>query len=643
MRTHNYLLKELLKKSDLKTLVIPDFQRGFKWKASDVRKLLESLLLDYPIGAALLWETDSDELSYRLIENLDFDGQDNNDEDEILNIEASEKKEKILYILDGQQRITSIYNIFPKTLAPTRKEKNARLRGLRFFIDLKKLGLPGHYEDWITKEKVDLTAFYSFDDITKSIIAYDYTAMRRALRTIRDTVPQDLSDADIRELSMNKLILPLTRDFLEGSPAILSRIIRNATQKYEYLLIDKHGYDKENAKNKAEENILSWQDWFVRTFQINLTNNILACIILSNEKPEGLSRIFETINSTGLDLTVFDLLVARMSGWDNTTLRKIVKKECSKKNLELFDDPKSLGGTATQQLPRIFILVNSGKSLKKSEILGTGVQEFRNIAYKCCKGLNEGLGLLNQRFGVYNARFLPFKDAITLAGAFSSNAIDLEDNLKTKYLDIFEAYYWSVVFTEDLDRDTNSVTKRIHDELLKTMSDDKEADFILEKINSFPSFDELFIESSPSSMLYKGVLTFILSNSTKDWAGNDIKSQVNLEDHHIYPKDWIRNNIIPSTDAGYKNYSNSILNKVLVSKEANNLGAGAQAPYLYLTSDDYLENDRKNLCIPNNFTLNTEIPTTRYEYKEMLKLRYDLINDSVQKHIKKLIDKYKSY
>ena len=36
---------------------IPEFQRGFVWKPTQVRDLAESLWLDYPIGSLLVWNS----------------------------------------------------------------------------------------------------------------------------------------------------------------------------------------------------------------------------------------------------------------------------------------------------------------------------------------------------------------------------------------------------------------------------------------------------------------------------------------------------------------------------------------------------------------------------------------------------------
>jgi hypothetical protein len=38
---------------------VPEFQRGFVWKATQVRNLAEPLWLDYPIGNVLIWDSSS--------------------------------------------------------------------------------------------------------------------------------------------------------------------------------------------------------------------------------------------------------------------------------------------------------------------------------------------------------------------------------------------------------------------------------------------------------------------------------------------------------------------------------------------------------------------------------------------------------
>jgi hypothetical protein len=77
---------------------IPPFQREFVWKQEQVIELLDSIIKDYPIGSILLWETKDDLPSKRNIGGFDLP---NPTEDYPIN-----------YVLDGQQRVTSIFGVF---------------------------------------------------------------------------------------------------------------------------------------------------------------------------------------------------------------------------------------------------------------------------------------------------------------------------------------------------------------------------------------------------------------------------------------------------------------------------------------------------------------------------------------------------
>jgi hypothetical protein len=69
---------------------VPEFQRGFVWKATQVRDLAESLWLEFPIGSLLLWNSDA-----RQEERVAKDGA-----------------RPSLWIVDGQQRTTALAILF---------------------------------------------------------------------------------------------------------------------------------------------------------------------------------------------------------------------------------------------------------------------------------------------------------------------------------------------------------------------------------------------------------------------------------------------------------------------------------------------------------------------------------------------------
>ncbi|MYE29261.1 MAG: DUF262 domain-containing protein [Gammaproteobacteria bacterium] len=74
---------------------IPKFQREFVWSIDKTAKLLDSILKGYPIGTFILWQTDERINNIKNVGNLE--------------IPETPEGTKVQYVLDGQQRITSLF------------------------------------------------------------------------------------------------------------------------------------------------------------------------------------------------------------------------------------------------------------------------------------------------------------------------------------------------------------------------------------------------------------------------------------------------------------------------------------------------------------------------------------------------------
>lgn len=84
-------IRTILDQIDLGSMALPEFQRGYVWNRDQVRKLMDSLYHRYPVGGLLVWRTKT--------ENADTRG------DGVLSMGSVD------LLLDGQQRITSLYGI----------------------------------------------------------------------------------------------------------------------------------------------------------------------------------------------------------------------------------------------------------------------------------------------------------------------------------------------------------------------------------------------------------------------------------------------------------------------------------------------------------------------------------------------------
>jgi uncharacterized protein with ParB-like and HNH nuclease domain len=81
----------ILDQVDMGSITLPEFQRGYVWNREQVRGLMDSLCRRHPVGSLLVWETRTDSVIPR--------GG------------TPTPPGKVRLLLDGQQRITSLYGI----------------------------------------------------------------------------------------------------------------------------------------------------------------------------------------------------------------------------------------------------------------------------------------------------------------------------------------------------------------------------------------------------------------------------------------------------------------------------------------------------------------------------------------------------
>ena len=81
----------ILDQIDLGSIALPEFQRGYVWNREQVRGLMDSLYRRHPVGSLLVWVTKT--------EGTNFRG------------DGTVTPGSVKLLLDGQQRITSLYGI----------------------------------------------------------------------------------------------------------------------------------------------------------------------------------------------------------------------------------------------------------------------------------------------------------------------------------------------------------------------------------------------------------------------------------------------------------------------------------------------------------------------------------------------------
>lgn len=244
MQTINFDIAQLLRKVKLGNFLIPQFQRDFVWKANQTRLLIDSISRNYPIGSLLiLGKHESVNLKSRKLD-AEYPPR---DELLLVDQESDGYNQDSYYILDGQQRLTSIARVFLDA-HPNRN----------YFFDLKLMHEIFNQED--------------FSWIVSRARSNKNLDRKENNRLIRSDIALDQAKCDI-----------YISEYIEDS--------------------GEFGTDRGELRRIAAG--LKGIFETIRKFSVPFV------VLDSDAGLESVCRVFETINSTGTRLTTFDLAVAK--------------------------------------------------------------------------------------------------------------------------------------------------------------------------------------------------------------------------------------------------------------------------------------------------------------------------------------------
>lgn len=181
-------IEDLLEKVREGQVRLPEFQRLFKWDAEDVLRLFDSIVRGFPIGTFLFWKgPKSSPLEGRPLEAPPAS--------------APSRPTDLLFVLDGQQRLTSLAGVLLSVGEPA--DEHFRIA---FALDRDELIKVGPDEPW---PALALPLFHALDAVSLMTWiaakqgALDPSAQRRALevgKAIREyRVPAYIVVADAEE------------------------------------------------------------------------------------------------------------------------------------------------------------------------------------------------------------------------------------------------------------------------------------------------------------------------------------------------------------------------------------------------------------------------------------------------------------
>jgi len=307
---------------------------------------------------------------------------------------------------------------------------------------------------------------------------------------------------------------------------------------------------------------------------------------------EKVCDIFQRINSTGLDLNIFDLLNAILTP-KNIHLKSMWQDSVNDLNDRLPDPDKGKvyilqtmsilkqGYCAPKYL--YYLVPGKAKPVKsstdfktKDTILISNRQEFIDLWNLSIDIFQKGLDRIqNSRdYGAISPKFIPYPTMVPIFSALNFEKDKQIYSTQTNLEEKIRQWYWASIFAKNYSSGVESQIQKDWSDICKWFLSDEAVPSIVEQSELIINNMFLTNESQQGSAVYRAIFNILVLKGAKDWNTFDLPEYSNLEDHHIVPKSWGKRNNI------YK--INSILNRTPLADTTNKKIIGDKLPNEYL-------------------------------------------------------------
>lgn len=526
MQTNDRQISELMKSIESGNAQLPDFQRGWVWDDNRIKALIASITSNFPVGAAMFLEYGNANIrfKYRVIE-----GSHSKD------VTPSE------LILDGQQRLTSIYSsLYNLNPVHTRTDKGKDIQRY-YYIDIEKALDP-------SVDRVD------------AIVSVPETRMITS--NFGRDVDLDLSTPDNE---YEHKMFPLN---------IILDTPKTFVWQQEYL----------KYHNNDSDIITEYMEFQTKIIMAVIQYKMPVILLDKSTPKEAVCQVFENVNTGGVSLTVFELVTA-IFAMDDFELRK----DWEDRKKQYFNGDLLSIISATDFLTACTLLSTYKKggtvSCKKKDVLNLTLDEYK----KYCEDLTDGFveaekilqeeRIFSSKDLPYTTQFIPLAVLCTLLA--DGNQIKVA-NIKNK----IKQWYWCGVFGEMYGGANETRYALDVNGVMDWIADDTKLPRTVQE--SFFNPTRLLGLQSRLSAAYKGIMALILKSHCQDFiSGREMDFTVfkaeNIDIHHIFPASYCEK----------QNYNktlwNSVVNKTPITYSTNR-EIGGVAPSVYLAK---IENSGK--------------------------------------------------
>ncbi|WP_420619460.1 GmrSD restriction endonuclease domain-containing protein [Candidatus Poriferisocius sp.] len=567
-------LLDLLNMATTGRLQLPDFQRGWVWDDNHIVSLLASISLSYPIGAVMTLRTGNPDVKFRprLLEGVEVDG----------------KPEPEFMLLDGQQRITSLFLALhsPKPV-PTRDARGQEMHR--------------HYY-----ANIDACIDGSSDREVDGIVSVPED--RKVTTDFGRRVVLNLSSREA-EIAAGHFPLDIV---LDGS----------ATMDWQmaYLI---------NGLGEPSERLENWKRFAEEVIKPFTSYQVPAIELAKFTPKEAVCQVFEKVNTGGVSLTVFELLTAMFAASDfnlrenwNTRKRK-------------FDEHPVLGHfSATDFLQVVTLLstfeararhIASGQegerapavSCKRKDVLLLNLADYEKWAEVAEEAVLRAAQFLHSEH-IFSARDLPYTtQLVPLSAIFAQLGHEADGYASSQQL---RQWFWCGVFGEMYGGATET---RFANDLQDVVA------WIREGVSTPRTIEEaqfqdtrLLTLSTRNSAAYKGLYALQMLRGGRDFrTGQPIDVHAyfehNIDVHHLFPKRWCTQKEIDSRIA------DSVVNKTAIDARTNRIiGGDAPSQYLERLEERYVKDPIELDAILQSHDVDSSA-LRRNDFRSFFKLRFE--------------------
>ena len=425
-------------------------------------------------------------------------------------------------VLDGQQRLTSLHYVFSAPDIPLKWTKYP----YRFFLDLDKVSA-GTFEEAVTSERADLVQ----------------ERLQREWQFLHRTIPfTELEDWD---------------DWSDAYEDWLEARDRDAYETY-------RGTHRQAWRTAARR----IDGFVVPTIEIPK---------VAQDDDHGIAEvcaIFEKMNSTGVRLSVYDLLTARMYRFRDQRGEPIdihglwEESVAQHPHLARFSggEPDTYGVYLLRTIALLRGLEVRSKSLVNLSATDF-VKDWREAAASMERALERLTSTSDDGFGVFDAKWFPYSTMVSPLAALLR--VIERDHRDHRAYDLLRRWYWSAVFLGRYAGAVETTILQDYQDLTAAFRDPGATPRVLaeaeERIVRNPTYalrDTVRVDAT-----YRGIMCLVAIRGAKDLASNDAIEFHELDDHHIFPRAYLTG--LPAGERPSRSDLNSIVNRTLIAGSTN--------------------------------------------------------------------------